>query len=226
MDDLGRALNQLADRTVATNPKGYTRVAIDGIDAAGKTRLVGELAPLIEARGRPVVRASIDDFLRPTTERYRQGRYSPRGYYEDSFDLAAIRRKVLDAPGPGGDAHTVGLASASGDRTERRLAPTTQKKAVGDSGVLLFDGVFLMQPELDGCWDFRVFVRVSFATSLRRALARDIPALGDESEVRLLYETRYHPGQCLYLDEVRPEDRAEAVLVNDDPARPELLLRR
>jgi len=92
--------------------------------------------------------------------------------------------------------------------------------------VLLFDGVFLRRPELDDCWHFRVFVRVDFITSLRRALARDVPALGDASEVRRLYETRYQPGQRLYLDEVRPEDRAEAVLVNDDPARPELLLPR
>ena len=73
-------LNTLADRIAATNLRGYARVAIDGIDAAGKTRLAGELAPLIEARGRPVIRASIDDFLRPADERYRRGRESPRGY--------------------------------------------------------------------------------------------------------------------------------------------------
>lgn len=192
MNDRARLLEVLADRIVATNPRRCARVAIDGIDAAGKTRLADELAPLVEARGRPVIRASIDDFLRPAAERYRQGRDSPRGYYEDSFDLAAIRREVLESPGP-------------------------------DESVLLFDGVFLQRPELDGDWDFRVFVRVSFATSLRRVLDRDVPRLGDESDVRRLCEIRYQPGQRIYLAEVNPEERADAVLVNDDPACPELL---
>jgi uridine kinase len=188
-------LSTLADAIASTNPRGYSRVAIDGIDAAGKTRLADELAPLVEARGRSVIRSSSDAFLRPAAERYRQGRDSPRDYYEDSFNLAAIRRAVLNPPNPAGS-------------------------------VLLFDGVFLLRPELDECWDFRVFVRVSYATSLQRALDRDVPALGGAEEVRRLYENRYHPGQRLYLAEVRPEERAEAVLVNDDPANPGLILRR
>jgi uridine kinase len=62
--------------------------------------LADELAPVVEAYGEVVTRISADDFLRPSEERYRQGRLSPEGYYEDSFDHAALRRAVLNAKSP------------------------------------------------------------------------------------------------------------------------------
>jgi uridine kinase len=61
------------------------RVAVDGPDAAGKTVLADELGEALVARGRAVIRASVDGFHRPR-ERYRRGPDSPEGYYEDSFD--------------------------------------------------------------------------------------------------------------------------------------------
>ena len=71
------------------------RVAVDGVDAAGKTTLADELARL-----RPEAeRLSADDFLRPPEERYRRGRESPVGYFEDSFDHDPLRRAVLAANG-------------------------------------------------------------------------------------------------------------------------------
>src|SRR6266852_446825 len=58
-----------------------TRIAVDGIDAAGKTTLADQLGALLKAQ-----RVCIDDFLRPEDERYARGVDSPEGYYEDSFD--------------------------------------------------------------------------------------------------------------------------------------------
>lgn len=69
------------------------RVAIDGVDASGKTTLADGLA----ARISEAERLSADDFLRPAADRYRQGRQSPVGYYEDSFDHDRLRRAVLAA---------------------------------------------------------------------------------------------------------------------------------
>ena len=69
-----------------------TRIAVDGIDAAGKTTLADQLGVLLKAQ-----RVCIDDFLRPEAERYARGVDSPEGYYEDSFDFAAFRAAVLAA---------------------------------------------------------------------------------------------------------------------------------
>ena len=66
-------------------------MAIDGVDASGKTTLADELvAPLSEA-GHDVRRISADDFLNPAEIRYRQGRDSADGFYRDSFDYGALR---------------------------------------------------------------------------------------------------------------------------------------
>jgi uridine kinase len=66
------------------------RVAIDGVDAAGKTTLADELAGMLPAAGR----LSADAYLRPAEERYLRGRESPEGYYLDSFDHPRLREAV------------------------------------------------------------------------------------------------------------------------------------
>lgn len=89
--------------------------------------------------------------------------------------------------------------------------------------VLLFEGVFLLRPELRDCWDLSVFVDVSPAETLRRALSRDLELFGDAGTVRERYEKRYLPGQQLYRAAVSPEAVADVVIDNDDPAHPRVL---
>src|SRR6266498_4729105 len=95
-------LNALAARIVATHRHHPRRVAIDGVDAAGKTTLADELAEVIQTRGRRVISASIDGFLHPRAVRYRLGEASANGYYFDSFNYEAVKVDLLDPLGPGG----------------------------------------------------------------------------------------------------------------------------
>jgi uridine kinase len=98
---------------------------------------------------------------------------------------------------------------------------TDRTRAASDAA-LLFDGVFLLRPELRDEWDLTVFVCVEPEESLRRALDRDVDLFGSREEVERRYRARYLPGQRLYLDEARPLEHADLVIVNDDPAAPEL----
>src|ERR671936_3199905 len=91
------AVEELANRIETVRRPHPVRVAIDGVDAAGKTTLADELAAVLRGRGREVIRASIDGFLRPRAERYRRGELSPEGYYHDSFDYAALRETIGEA---------------------------------------------------------------------------------------------------------------------------------
>jgi uridine kinase len=77
-----------------------TRIGIDGVDGAGKTRLAEELAQELTPRGRPAVRITLDQFEQPTAERYARGDLSPQGYYLDAFDLERFREHVLSVGGP------------------------------------------------------------------------------------------------------------------------------
>ena len=47
-------------------------VAVDGVDGAGKTTFCDELASVLRAQGRAVVRASVDDFHHPRAIRWRR----------------------------------------------------------------------------------------------------------------------------------------------------------
>lgn len=62
-------LNQSADLINQVECAHPLRVAIDGIDAAGKTTLADELVQPVEKRGRRVIRASLDGFQHPRVER-------------------------------------------------------------------------------------------------------------------------------------------------------------
>ncbi len=211
-------LDQLAERLVVHRLPHPLRVAVDGPDCAGKTTLADELAVAVRARGRPVIRASIDGFHRPRAERYRQGADSPVGYYEDSFDLAALREVLLEPLGPGGSRRYRRAVFDYRSDTPRTEPPLEAP----EDAVLLVDGVFLLRPELAASWDVRLFVSVAFDECLRRALDRDTALFGTRAEVERRYRSRYIPAQEHYLAAVRPTAAADLVIRNDDPASPRL----
>lgn len=195
------------------------RVGIDGVDAAGKSTLADELAVLLGEAGCPVLRASIDGFHNPASVRHLRADYQPaRSYYEDSFDYHALRGLLLDPLGPDGD-HIV-WTRVFDFRTDRPVeeAPTRVRPGT----VLLFDGAFLLRPELDGCWELSVFVEVDPAVSLKRGSERDVVLFGTSHAGERRYRERYLPGQELYMSQVRPDQRADVLINNNDPESPHL----
>jgi len=214
-----RVVHRLADVVDNVHVGRPLRVAIDGPDAAGKTVLADEIAGALAGRGRPTIRASIDSFHRPRNERYRRGADSPEGYYEDSFDYALLRRVLLDPLGPGGSrAYQV---RAFDHRTDKPVHARVLQATKED--VLLFDGVFLLRPELVELWDYRIFVSADFEETLRRALVRDSPLLGSAPEVERRYRRRYIPGQKRYFAIAQPKEVADVIVENTNPFEPRLI---
>ena len=195
------------------------RVAVDGVDASGKTTLADRLVPLIEKHNRPVIRASIDGFHNPQRIRYQRGLDSPEGYYYDSYNYEALKRDLLIPLGPDGNRKCRLAAFNLKDDTPTHGA---WYKAP-ENGILLFDGVFLLRPELIQYWDFSIFLDVDFSISVARAVRRDISG-GDRTwntktrERR--YECRYVPGQQLYFYKARPMEQASIIVDNNDFLNP------
>jgi uridine kinase len=188
---------------------GPARVAIDGPDCAGKTTFAEALAAHVPG----AIRASIDGFHRDRAARHAAFGDTPEGYYRAAFDLDAIHRELLDPLAPGG---TRRYRTAIFDHWRDVPLDEPARDAPLDA-VAIVDGVFLLRPELVACWELRVYLHCDAAEILRRAELRDAGRIAD---VRERYLRKYLPGQQLYVEEARPEDHADVVIDNTDPAQP------
>ena len=202
-------LDRVAEAVLALPATGTVRVGIDGVDGAGKTTLADELRDRLPPSGRPVIRASVDGFHHPRPVRYRLGRYSPEGFYRDSYDYAALRRLLLDPLGPGGTGRFRRAifdvdADVAVDAPEERAAP---------GSILLLDGMFLHRPELRDAWDLSVFLRVEWTRNHRLRGATGAPARVDPEAPAT---RRYLDGQRLYFRECAPWECASIVVDNHD----------
>ncbi|MET8231650.1 cytidylate kinase family protein [Micromonospora sp. NPDC005298] len=208
-------LGRLAEATRSVAVAHPTRVAVDGPPATGKTTLADELAVVLRHQGRHVIRATIDDFLFPRAQRYPRGEYSAEGCYRDTHDHDALNRVLLDPLGPGGDRlfrHAVYDHAA-----DTVLSPPVT--AAPADAVLVFDGVFLLRPELIDRWDLRIFVSTALEKTVDRAVIRE-RRVSSRADVERRWRERYIPSQQLYLATVSPTDHADIVVHNDEPQQP------
>jgi len=198
-------VDELADDLAAREPGGRLRVAVDGAPAADPGRLADALVAPLRLRGRPAVRVSTDDFLRPASVRLEFGRTNPDTFYAGWVDEPALRREVLDPAGPGGSGRVVTrLWDARTDRATREpyaeLAP---------DAVVIVSGPLLLGAGLP--FDITVHLSLSAAALDRRT----------DPELRWTL-----PAYARYGAEVDPASFADVVVRLDDPKRPALVLDR
>jgi uridine kinase len=210
-------LHRMADAVASLYPDLRIRVAIDGVDGAGKTMLADALAPLVSGKGRPTIRASVDDFHNPRAVRYARGKYSPDGFFLDSYDYEAFRRMLLDPLGPDGSGRYV--ARHFDHRNDAVVTPLAQQAP--PSAALIVDGIFLHRPELRPCWDLSIFLKVDFKISMPRGAARDQTPDAVNSDAPA--HQRYVGGQKRYLGECAPEQQADIVIDYNDLKAPVIL---
>jgi hypothetical protein len=188
---------------VVARRDGWVRAGFDGAPAAGPGPLADAVGELLRLRGRPTLRVSAWDFLRPASVRLEHGRDAD-AFYWGWFDEKALRREVLDPLGPDGGGRVLPtLWDAERDRATRAgyvdLPP---------GGVLLLDGPLLVGSSLT--LDVTVHLRLSPA-----ALRRRTP----EAEHWTL------PAYERYDAEALPQEYADVVVRWDDPRHPALVER-
>jgi uridine kinase len=210
-------LNRIAAAVVALHPARIIRVAVDGVDGAGKTTLADALAPVVVAQGRSAIRASVDNFHHPRALRYARGRHSPDGFYLDSYDYESFRTLLLDPLSPGGSGRYI--ARSFDLDNDRPFDLVTQQAE--PAAALIVDGIFLHRPELRSCWDLSIFLKVAFDVSVPRGAQRG-PNFG-ASDPGAPLSQRYVGGQQRYLSECDPEQRADIVIGYDDLREPKIL---
>ena len=212
-----RVLAELARYLVRLSPDRFVRIAIDGVDGAGKTTFANELAMIMGTQGRPIIRASVDGFHNPRAIRYARGRHSPEGYFENSYDYAALKQYLLDPLSPAGRGR---YRTAVFDHVTDTSISAVEREAL-PSSILLLDGIFLHRPELLGYWDASIFLRVDVAVSVARCAARD----GSSPDPAAAANLRYVEGQRMYLRACEPEEQATIVIDHNDLLAPVILAR-
>jgi uridine kinase len=203
---------QVADSVPTAVGEDCVRVAVDGVDGSGKTVFADELAAELAARGRSVVRVSADDWHQVRELRYARGRASPEGFWLDSYDYARLRAEVLEPLGPGGSRDY----RPRGHDLESDEVLTGPLSHAPAGSVVLVDGLFLQRAELDGCFDFAIWLDVPFEETAARMARRD----GTSPDPEDPSLQRYVGAQRTYFAERTPWNRADLVVDNTDLAAP------
>ncbi|MBB5773257.1 uridine kinase [Nonomuraea jabiensis] len=183
---------------LAAGRPGWVRMAVDGAPAARPGTLADELVAPLRLRGRPVLRVSADDFLRPASLRLEHGRTDPDAFYEDWLDAKALRREVLEPLDEGGSGRV--LPRLWDSRVDRAYRARYEELPPG--GVLIVDGTLLLGRGLA----FEVSVHVWLSAG---ALERGTP---EDERWRL-------PAYERYEREARPQQEADVVVRADHPRR-------
>ncbi|MGC0415798.1 uridine kinase [Embleya sp. AB8] len=183
----------------------WTRVAVDGADAADPGALADALVAPLRLRGRPVLRVRAHDFLRPASVRLEYGHTDAESYLWGWLDDAGLRREVLEPLGAGGSGRVLpSLWDAARDRATRAAYTT-----LPEGGVLLLDGPLLLGKGLP--LELTVHLWLS-PGALRRRTPADL-------EWTLAALTRY-------AEEIVPTTEADLVVRYDHPAHPALVRRQ
>ncbi|MEY9858460.1 hypothetical protein ABH935_004075 [Catenulispora sp. GAS73] len=197
-----RLAERIADLVGARAPDPWVRLAVDGAPGAGTADVAVAVGEVLAGAGRPVLRVSAGDFLRPRSLRLEHGREDPDAFYAEWLDLRGLRREVFDPLGPGGSGRVLPtLWNAERDRASR-----AEYVELPAGGVLIVEGTFLMGIGLP--FDVEVHLWLSAGALRRRtpeAMAWTLPA----------YKR--------YEAEADPSRAASLTARMDDPRHPALL---
>ncbi len=203
-----KTISIVTDQILALDKKDRLVVAVDGVDGSGKSCFARELvAALREKTDRVILLASIDGFHNPRVTRYRKGKDSPIGFFQDSYNYLVLKEKLLE-PFISGDAEF--HLQAFDHKTD--TAVSNRRRTLESNAILVFEGIFLHRTELVEHWDYSIFLEVDFATTYKRMSDRDgcVPDPADPSN------ERYYQGQKHYLQTCSPRKRANLVIDNSD----------
>jgi hypothetical protein len=181
-------------------------VGIEGPVAADAHTVADALAAALVERAVPVARVCSDDFLRARSLRLEHGPDDPESFGEGWYDLAALRREVLD-PMEADAVPRRWLPRLRDPATDRPYREPPRTAAA--STVVVLDGRFLARWEIADAIDVPVLLDVSPAARTRR-----VP---DDEQGRVL------PAWERYLEWYDPAARAVVVVRHDRPGHPAVL---
>ena len=207
-------MRELVDFLLSRKTGAPLVVAINGIDASGKTTFTGHLRDVLAERGNRVQVIHLDDYHLPRSLRRACTAPPPICYYRQTFDWERFTRLLRS------------VRQGNLELSETVLDLETDNYTVECSyevdaeTIVLAEGVFLLQPDLLSLYDLTIFLEITEEECLQRVTRRDGYLFGDEAAIRERYLEKYLPGQALYLAEANPARVADVVIDNNRPESP------
>ena len=183
-------------------------VGISGIDAAGKGFVTARIADWLEKRGIKLAVISADGWLNLPHVRFHQ-QVPAKHFYENAIRFDEMFERVVL---PLRDARNANVESDFAEET----ATTFRKHryAFRNIDIILLEGIFLFKPMCRDHFDLKIWIDCSFATALRRAMARGQEGLPPAETINA-FETIYFPAQRIHLARDNPRKAADCIFAND-----------
>jgi uridine kinase len=208
-------LDFLDSKIVATRTEKSAALAIvvgiSGIDGSGKGFITEKIAKRLRESGWRVAKINADDWLnlpevclsrRTPGEHF----YEHAMRFDEMFDQLIVPLKQNRAV-----SFVADCADAKGNRRKHRYE-------FRKIDIVLLEGIFLFKPAYRHHFDLTVWVDCSFATALKRAIARCQEGLSPAETIRA-FSTIYFPAQRIHFARDNPQGAADFIIQNDNAAR-------
>lgn len=181
-------------------------VGVDGSDGSGKSHFAKELSEAVSDRNVITAVCSIDNFHNQKAIRYKKGRNSALGFFEDSHNIVLLKSELLEPVRNGQKVVKSSIFDCASDQE------VIQVLDISKIDVVLFEGLFLNRDELESFWDISIYLSTDFSVSVARGNARFGLNLDPEHESN----ARYVEGNRIYQRKCQPLIRAGIVVDNND----------
>src|SRR5947208_12487294 len=207
MLDCASVLSVIMEQRKALSPERALLVGISGIHAAGKGFVTARVAESLEKRGLKLAVITADGWLNLPHVRFHQQDLA-KHFYENAIRFDEMFERVIL---PLRDTRNVSVESDLAEET----ATTFRKHryAFRNIDIILLEGIFLFKPTYREHFDVKVWIDCSFATALRRAMARGQEGLPPQ-EAMHAFETIYFPAQRIHLARDKPCRAADIIFAN------------
>jgi uridine kinase len=177
----------------------------------GKTIFCKKLTEYLNNNGQKAIQVTIDGYHNSKEIRYKQGRDSAKGYYEDAYNETAFIENILKSSQKEQPFYIEQIHDLE---TDEQINPI--RKELTDKHIILTDGAYIFKKIYREHWDLKIYLQTDFNTALKRGIQRDLVLLGGLKSTKEKYDNRYHKASKMYIEENKPTEFADIIIDNTE----------
>ncbi len=211
MDQVAKFIDGIVAQRAKTPANRAVLVGISGIDASGKGFITEKIAQRLQEAGWRVAIINADDWL--NLPEICLNRRSPgEHFYEHAMRFDKMFDQLIM---PLKENRAVSFVADCADAKGNRRKHSYEFRKID---IVLLEGIFLFKPAYRHHFDLTVWVDCSFATGLKRAIARCQEGLPPAETIRA-FSTIYFPAQRIHFARDNPQGAADFIIQNDNASR-------